>query len=79
MGSARRPDAASFRTMHEYMLMDMYEIFVDSLFKGLKNHDEEFAAFVRLLHGILYPSRKPRRHHIPKSAGAVRSPKYVTL
>jgi hypothetical protein len=79
LGSARRPDAASFRIMHEYMLMDMYEIFVDSLFKGLKNHDEEFAAFVRLLHGVLYPSRAPRRHHIPKSAGAERSPEYVTL
>ena len=46
MGSIRRPDVGSFRTMHEYMLMDMYEIFVDELFKGLKNHDRGFENYV---------------------------------
>src|SRR3569833_1478229 len=43
MASTRRPDVVSFRTMHEYMLMDMYEIFVDEIFKGLKLHDRGFA------------------------------------
>jgi hypothetical protein len=79
MASTRRPDVESFRTMHEYMLMDMYEIFVDELFKGLKNHDRGFAEFVRLLHGILYPRHSPSRHRMPKSAEDARSPEYVTL
>ncbi|GAQ85107.1 DNA helicase II / ATP-dependent DNA helicase PcrA [Klebsormidium nitens] len=79
MASTRRPDVESFRTMHEYMLMDMYEIFVDEFFKGLKNHDRGFAEFVRLLHGLLYPRHSPSRHRIPKSADDARSPEYVTL
>jgi hypothetical protein len=79
MASIRRPDVESFRIMHEYMLMDMYEIFVDELFKGLKNHDRGFAEFVRLLRAVLYPRHSPNRYRMPKSANDARSPKYVTL
>lgn len=79
MASTRRPDVEAFRIMHEFMLMDMYEIFVDEFFKGLKNHDRGFVEFVRLLHGLLYPRHSPSRHRIPKSADDARSPEYVTL
>lgn len=79
MTTTGRPDAASFRIIHEYMLMDMYEILAGDLFKGLRNHDRGFETFVRLLHGVLYPSKTPSRHRIPKSAGDARSPEYVTL
>lgn len=75
----RRPSAESFRVIHEYMLMDMYETFVDELFKGIRNHDRGFEEFVRLLHGVLYHPRPPSRHRMPKSADDARSPEYVTL
>jgi hypothetical protein len=79
MRCKRRLDVAWFRLMHEYMLMDMYEIFVGSLFKGLRNHDRGFEAFVRLLHGVLYYPSPPAGPCISKSVDNARSPKYVTL